>query len=131
MGVFLLFFSCGESLCFSVLIMPEWEDGKETGSDFLARMLLMGKIEIDEENQTMVTVNKTEEDKNISSSEEIEDKSPRSYDELLRQNDEMRLTIAALEEEKTESNKLLEKFINTIGNMNQEITKLRAQLDAK
>ena len=29
----------------------EYEDGEETKSDFLARMLLMGRIEIDEKNK--------------------------------------------------------------------------------
>ena len=28
-----------------------WEDGEETKSDFLARMFLMGRIEIDEKNK--------------------------------------------------------------------------------
>jgi len=35
------------------MIGGEYEDGEETKSDFLARMLMMGRIEIDQDNKTL------------------------------------------------------------------------------
>merc|ERR1712098_421335 len=120
--------------------MPEWEDGMETASDFLARMFLMGNIQIDEEKKTMVTVREEVEDKitEIREGEEDADNgksegssgAPVSYEDLLRENDEMRLKIKALEEEKEEAGALLAKFVNTIGNMNEEIKRLRAEKES-
>ena len=37
------------------MIGGAYEDGEETKSDFLARMLLMGRIEIDPENKSVVS----------------------------------------------------------------------------
>merc|ERR1712098_841109 len=102
---------------------------------------LMGKIQIDEERKTMVTVKEAgEEEADVTvenagerRGEEVERseeganvRKAGSYEELLRENDEMRERIKALEEEKEEAGALLAKFVNTIGNMNEEIKRLRA-----
>merc|ERR1739842_115138 len=44
----------GTVVCWESYKMGDhWEDGEETKSDFLARMFLMGRIEIDEKNKTL------------------------------------------------------------------------------
>merc|ERR1711962_1768742 len=41
-------------------MMGAYEDGEETKSDFLARMMLMGRLEVDQQNKTLISLTKCE-----------------------------------------------------------------------
>merc|ERR1712200_151636 len=53
----------GTVVCWESYKMGDhWEDGEETKSDFLARMFLMGRIEIDEKNKTLLSTTTCKEE---------------------------------------------------------------------